>query len=340
MKVAVLHDPLPADAPPDLADNLAQARQAAAALSELGHEAGLVPFGPKLFRTAARLSAMGPALVFNLSETPLGRARLIHLAPRFLERLNLAYTGAGPVAMRATSDKLAAKSIMRGRGLPTPPWLEAPLPAARPAGASWLVKSVWEHGSVGLDEGCLLPPGRFPELAGLLESKRRAFGGQWFAERFIAGREFNLSLLAGPKGPVVLPPAETLFQGFGPDRPRLVGYRAKWEAGSYEFGHTPRSFDFPPADAPLLAWLERLALRCWQLFDLRGWARVDFRVDEAGRPFILEVNANPCLADDAGFMAAAARAGLRPRDAVARILDDALAGRGRRPAPARVGMGS
>ena len=63
-----------------------------------------------------------------------------------------------------------------------------------------------------------------------------------------------------------------------------------------------------------------LALACWHLFALRGYARVDFRVDESGEPWILEVNTNPCLSLDAGFAAAVERAGLGFADAIARIL--------------------
>jgi D-alanine-D-alanine ligase len=60
------------------------------------------------------------------------------------------------------------------------------------------------------------------------------------------------------------------------------------------------------------------------LFRLDGYARVDFRVDESGRPWVLEVNANPCLSPDAGFAAALAEAGLGYEAAVERLIDDAL----------------
>jgi D-alanine-D-alanine ligase len=108
----------------------------------------------------------------------------------------------------------------------------------------------------------------------------------------------------------VLPVAEILFVDFPPDRPRIVDYEAKWQADAFAYANTPRCFDFPAEDAALLAELERLALEAWRLFGLGGYARVDFRVDGAGRPTILEINVNPCLAPDAGFVAAAERAGL------------------------------
>jgi D-alanine-D-alanine ligase len=125
----------------------------------------------------------------------------------------------------------------------------------------------------------------------------------------------------------VLPPAETLFVGYPPDRPRIVDYEAKWAEGSFAYHNTPRRFAFGPEDRALVDELAALALRAWTLFGLAGYARVDFRVDAAGRPWILEVNTNPCIAPDAGFFAAAAEAGLSYQAMVARIVAAALAAR-------------
>ncbi|MCU0585751.1 MAG: hypothetical protein MUC46_06745, partial [Desulfobacterales bacterium] len=128
-----------------------------------------------------------------------------------------------------------------------------------------------------------------------------------------------------PRGPQLLPPAEILFEGYPENRPRIVGYRAKWDPDSFEFSHTPRRFEFPRQDAALLERLGALALSCWKLFGLNGYARVDFRVDGGEEPWILEINANPCLSPDAGFAAALETAGIPFQTAVARII--AAAGR-------------
>ena len=68
--------------------------------------------------------------------------------------------------------------------------------------------------------------------------------------------------------------------------------------------------------------LSDMSILCWDVFNLRGYARVDFRIDPAGKPWVLEVNANPCLSPDGGFVAAAARAGLDYNGLIGRIIKD------------------
>ena len=72
----------------------------------------------------------------------------------------------------------------------------------------------------------------------------------------------------------------------------------------------------------LLEELKALSYLCWRAFELRGYARVDFRVDENNKPYVLEVNANPCISPDAGFIAAAEHAGMSYREVIKRIISD------------------
>jgi D-alanine-D-alanine ligase len=157
-----------------------------------------------------------------------------------------------------------------------------------------------------------------------LDGRGRAFHGDCFAEQFVDGREFNLSMLTGETGPEVLPPAEIRFDSYPEGKMRVVGYKAKWVENSFEYHNTPRSFEFSPVDIPLLSRLEEIAEECWRIFELRGYARVDFRVDRTGAPWVLEVNSNPCLSSDGGFAAAAAKRGLSLTDVVERIISPLL----------------
>ncbi len=334
MRVAILHDDIPDAAAPDVSDVLAQAETVSAALKRFGHDVVALPCTLNLEALHRRIEAERPDVVFNLVESVNGKGALIHLPPFCLDAWKIAYTGAPAAAILETSNKIMAKKRMADSGLPTVLW-EGPFPGGRsfdfdnielsgegPA-ITWIIKSVWEHASIGLDADGLVEETR-AGIWPILRSRTSILGGAWFAETYIDGREFNISLLAGSRGPEVLPPAEIIFKGFPPDKPKIVDYRAKWDEDSYEFNHTPRCFDFDGRDAPLIGGMKDLSVRCWEVFGLAGYARVDFRVDSDGRPWILEVNTNPCLSPDAGFAAAAARAGLSIDDVVFRILDRAV----------------
>ena len=323
MRIAVIHGEVASDASRDEVDVLTQVECVSRGLAELGHEPVAVPVSLNLTEFQRTVAALRPAVVFNLVETLNGRGSLIHLVPAVLDTLKLSYTGSATEAIILTSNKVMAKKWLSAAGLPTPPWFtlaegDRDLRIAGP----WVVKSVWEHASVGLDEDSVIPEASRERLCAEMQDRRDSLGGAALAEFFIDGREFNLSLLAGEQGPQVLPPAEIRFDAYPPGKVRVVGYRSKWVESSFEYVNTPRSFDFSAADALLIAQLKRLAIECWRSFNLRGYARVDFRIDREGRPWILEVNANPCLSPDAGFSASALQAGLSCTEVLRRILRD------------------
>lgn len=328
--VLVLHDDVPPDAPPDDQDTLVQVALVCEALADLGWRAEPLPLTLDLGAAAAVIAGRLPRAVFNLVEAIGGDGRLAHLAPALLGSLAVSHTGADAEAAFTTGNKLLAKRMMRAAGIATPDWAE---PGAEPdTPGRFIVKSVWEHASRGLDASSVVPARSVTATAA---ERQRRFGGEWFAERFVDGREFNLAILAGADGPEILPVAEMRFVDYPPGVPRIVDYAAKWEPGSFGYRHTRRSFAAAGAEPALARELRGMALACWACFGLNGYARVDFRVDAAGRPWVLEVNTNPCLSPDAGFQAAAAEAGYSSRDVVQRILQACHPGgaRGRGPAP-------
>jgi D-alanine-D-alanine ligase len=328
MTIAILHPRIDPSAPADEQDVMVQVDTVRSSLCALGYDTVDIPVTLDLEAVARALAAASPDAAFNLVETIDGKGSLIHLVPTVLSSLGIPFTGAPCEAIVLTSHKLLAKKIFAAEGISTPRWSTAAgaLADRLPMPPAWIVKSVWEHASIGLDDSAVVHTQG--ELAAELarRTKPEKFD-QLFVEEYIDGREFNLALVAadtpGAPEPESLPPAEIEFVDYPAEKPRMVGYKAKWAGGSFEYTRTPRRFDFPAADAPLIRELVRASRECWRVFSLRGYARVDFRVDAAGRPWVLEINTNPCLAPDAGFMAAAARAGLTIHDVVRRITADA-----------------
>jgi len=324
--VVLLYGKVDADAPEDEKDVLVQVRTVRGALHSLGYLTEEIALTLDLRETFQKLRCLRPAVAFNLAETIEGKGSLIHVAPALLESLGIPYTGCSAEAIFLTSNKLLGKKTLKMAGFDTPEWTTAAhaLRARLSFEPPFIVKSIWEHASIGMEDSAVASSG--DELSSEIRRRSAREGiDQLFVERYVEGREFNLALLGGLEDdspPQNLPPAEIRFEDYPEGKPKFVGYRAKWDEGSFEYSRTPRNFDFPPQDASLLADLRRRSLACWELFSLRGYARVDFRVDVNGRPWILEVNTNPCLSLGAGFMAAAAEAGLSRDEVIRRIVMD------------------
>jgi D-alanine-D-alanine ligase len=187
----------------------------------------------------------------------------------------------------------------------------------------WMIKPAFEDASVGIDEDSVVR--QEAEMDARIATARERFPTQpILVETFVDGREFNVSVLGAADGPRVLPPAEMTFRDYPPGKEKVMGYRAKWTPGTFEFTHTSRTFEFPAEDEPLLARIRAIAQQCWHAFDLRGYARVDMRLDQPGNIHVLEINGNPCLSSDAGLAAAATHAGFTPGALIELILEDSV----------------
>ncbi len=317
--ILVLHETVNADARADAADTLVQAKTVAGALQDLGWNVTTLAIDLDLESMLAAVAAAKPDCVFNLVESMHGADRLMHIVPSVLSAAGIRYTGADSDAMYISSHKLLAKHWMQLKGIPTPGWFlpgeDKPL-----IDASWIVKSVTEHASFGLDDACVVK--NLAEARARIDHCRAQHGGEWFAEQFIDGREFNVSVLEVDRKPHILPIAEMTFVDYPRGKPKIVGYAAKWDAAAPEFHATQRSFArLPAAEHDAIVGVVQ---NCWQSFNLRGYARVDLRMDAAGVPWVLEVNVNPCLSPDAGFVAALAEADMTTAEGIGHIVNASL----------------
>lgn len=333
MRVAIVHNAISPRARADEQDVLVQVAVVRTALTELRADCEVIPVDLNLNFVVKRLRESRPDVVFNLVESLGDSDRLAPSAAAVLEVCGFSITGSSSTALWLSNHKTLAKERMRSAGLPTPVWhdLESLTPDAKIATRMrFILKPITEHASLGMDDGALVQPADAEQLRHMLQQHSEKIGHLCFAEQFIVGREFNLSLLAQPSHSQstdcqVLPIAEIDFSAYPAGKPRIVDYQAKWDPQSFEFQNTPRRFLDSGCEQALSQHLAALARRCWSLFQLGGYARVDFRVDESGQPWILEVNTNPCLSPDAGFAAAIQQADISFTAAVQRILADAVA---------------
>ncbi|HKK42183.1 MAG TPA: ATP-grasp domain-containing protein [Bacteroidales bacterium] len=255
--------------------------------------------------------------VFNLVESINNKGELNYFIPALLNMYSIPYSGCPLEAIFTTSSKTLAGRMMRDAGIRNPSAFRPSQMALLEKGRKYILKPVWEDGSLGITDDSVfeLEQGESERLSGLDDA-------HWFVEDYIDGREFNISVLAGPNGPEVLPPAEIVFMNYGENRPRIVDFKAKWDADSFEYTNTVRQFPGNTISKKLESGLINAATGCWHLFGLKGYARVDMRTDKDENVFVIEVNANPCISPDSGFVAAVREAGYLFTSALERIIND------------------
>jgi D-alanine-D-alanine ligase len=304
----------------DEMDVLSQASEVEIALNALGYQTVREFMDLNLEQTKQNILKHSPELVFNLVETIDQRGDLIYLAPALLGSMGIPYSGCTLDGMFLTSNKILTKKLLLFNSINTPEWFESSHSIILNPSKTYIAKPLWEDASVGITDNSVFQGNNAENLRKVKEK----WGKGFFVEEFIDGREFNISVLGGPDGPQVMPLAEILFHDFPEGKPKIVGYAAKWDQDTFEYKNTLRSFNLYNTSEKLQYELRRMAIRCWEIFNLRGYARVDFRVDKHDNPYVLEINANPCISPDAGFYAACSQAGLTFKEVVKRIIYDAL----------------
>lgn len=326
-KIYIAHNPVGPGDDPSTADVLDEAAFVERGLARLRvRSERRAVAGPEALAALAEAARAPGTMIFNLIESPPGDWWRQCAAAGALELLGAPFTGAPPAALWLTTDKLLTRAFLAAEGLPV-----APGGRIDPARADvldrvappWILKPACEDASVGLD-GNPVCATREEALARASDLARRFPGQGIVAERFLPGRELNVSMLEGPDGPEVLPIPEMTYLDYPDGVPRIMGWDAKWGEGTFAYDHTVRRFVTDPADEPLLARIRELAREAWRVCGLSGYARVDLRLDEAGEPHILEVNANPCIAEGAGLEVSAAQAGIGAPALVQRILEAAV----------------
>ncbi len=305
LKILILYNALSENPAQDEMDVLDQVTLVEEGLSSNVYQVEKLEFSLDVKNFLTTISKVKPDLVFNLVESVDNDGKLICLAPGILEHIGIPYTGTKHDQMFICQNKVVAKELMVKNNILTPSWLRMDNPKFI-LGKQYLVKPIWEDGSLGIDDDKL--------FTSVDESLKNYDPSNFFLEEYVDGREFNVAILAGE----VLEPAEIVFRGFE-DIPKILGYKAKWEEDSFQYKNTFRTFDI---EEGLRGKLKVIGKKCWELFNMKGYARVDFRMDSIGKIYVLEVNPNPCISPDSGFIAAAQNFGYSKKDVVEKILND------------------
>jgi D-alanine-D-alanine ligase len=291
---------------------LHEAEAVAAALDRLGVPRRVAAVS-RLREVSDAIAAGDERVVFNLVESLEDGPFEAMLVPAVCQAMGRGCTGNDAVCQVLAVDKAVAKAALLGAGLAVP-WGHvvapgAPTPALPASVQRVIVKPVRADASEGIDGDSVAEAG---DPASVIRAVRKVHDltrQPALIEQFVDGREINVSILQTGNRIETLPLAEILFLDYPPDKPRIVDYAAKWHEGSFEYQNTPRAL--PAALDEAVADRIRAAARAaWYALGCSDYARVDFRLDAAGVPYVLEANPNPDISPDAGFAAALGAAGI------------------------------
>ena len=278
-----------------------------------------------LKETADILGQCAEGVVFNLVEGFGGSLHDVNYVPVLCRAMGKAYTGNDAGALSLSLDKWQTKMTLISNGIPTPKGAIAAVGCKAEVkalgGGPFIVKPVATDASEGIDFHSIVKSAGV-KLNKVVAKVHEDFGQAAVIEKYIDGRELNVSVLQVGDEVRVLPIAEIDFSAFSKAKPKIVGYGAKWDAGSFEYHNTPRVI---PAKLPAKVAREvrSLALDAWGAVGCQDYARVDFRLDKRNKPYVLEVNPNPDISPDAGFAAALEAAGIKYCDFVKAMVGNA-----------------
>lgn len=235
--------------------------------------------------------------IFNMIEwsgldTPLA-IRAYHA----LDQLHIPMTGPSATALEQVANKVDMKKKLHDAGLLTPGWQvfeDDSVPIDPAIKFPVIVKPLYEHCSIGLTYDAIAENSE--QLLSVVGAQHALYKQAVFAEEFIIGREFQVTVLERENGLAVLPPAEILFEEKGTRA--FLTYASRWveDHPEYKTSHVVLAKLTPT----LLNNLQQASSKAFQILDFADYSRLDIRT-RGDDVYILEANPNPGLEDDPAY---------------------------------------
>ncbi len=294
------------------------------ALERLGHRVERIEVSGPASRTAARLEAFAPDLIFNTAEGRRGRFREAFY-PALFDELGFPYTGSDAWVLAVSLDKALTKLMLGEHGVISPrgQFIEE-IGQLRLDGWRWpvIVKPNFEGSSKGITQESVIE--ERSRLRAFVEKQLGRFPAGVLVEEFIPGKDLTVAFLekAAPERAGVLTPVEYVI-----DEAELSKRRYR----IYDYDLKSVHFDAVsvrcPAQFPghVLERAQDMARKAYKALGCRDLGRIDFRVAEDGQVYFIEINALPSLEPGAGIYAAAALEGLHTDGVLGKVIESAVA---------------
>jgi len=300
-------------------------------LREMGHEVRVLGVHDDLAGIRPAAGFFEPHVVFNLMEAFAGVTTFDQNVVSYLELLRLRYTGCNPRGLIFARDKALSKKLLAYHRIPVPDFsvVRYGRKAALPKKMHFplIVKSLFFEASAGISQASVVEDD--DQLARRVQFIHESLGTGAIVEQFVDGRELYVGVL-GNERLEVLPVWEMSFAQMPENRWRIATERVKWNT-QYQKRNGIMT-NAAKLDAAAVDQIQRIAKRAYRALDLNGYARIDLRMDDEGRAYVLEANPNPNLAYGEDFAESAEVNGVSYETLLERIIT-----LGMRWEPARTG---
>ena len=275
-------------------------------------------------RTATRLEAFGPDLVFNTAEGRRGRFREAFF-PALFDELGMPYTGSDAYVLAVTLDKQLTKLVLAQHGVVTPRWQyveDAKQLRADALRFPLMVKPNFEGSSKGITQDSVVEePARLREVVAAALAR---YPAGLLVEEFIAGRDVTVPFLekaALDRGGVLQPVEYVIDRALaGERRHAIYDYELKTVLDKAVSVRAPAQLTREQHER-----IQEQAATVFRSLGVRDLGRIDFRVGEDGQVYFLEINALPSLEPGAGIYVAAALEGLHADAVLGAVIESAVA---------------
>ena len=296
------------------------------ALVNLGHEVTIVGLIDDITPVRKSIEEWKPDIVFNLMEAFAENGALAYYIVSYLDMMGVPYTGCNPRGLLLASDKSISKQLLTYHRIRVPKFYTLPhnkkinLSHIAKYPYPMIVKSAIEQGSVGIAQASLVTTPE--ELQQRAEQLFSMLDGDAIVEQYIEGRELYVTVM-GNKRLQVLPTRELVFNNVDDNIHRIATYNVKWNKKyrdrwgiSYQFSRT--------LPAKVAENIPKLAKRIYKILDITSYARLDLRLTDDGKIYVLEANPNAAIAKDDDVACSAEKAGLNYEKLIQKILNMGL----------------
>jgi D-alanine-D-alanine ligase len=238
-----------------------------------------------------------------------------------LELLKLPYTGCNPRGLLLARDKSLSKKLLAYHRIPVPEFevcrIGRPVKVSKRLSYPLIVKSLTQEASIGISQASVVDsPEKLKERVLFIHE---SIGTAAIVEQYVEGRELYVGII-GNQVLQSLPVWELYFTNMPEGAKRIATDRVKWSV-KYQKKYGIDSGPAKELSEAVCEKIQHVCKRTYRALEMSGYARIDLRLDESGKVWVIEANPNPQIAKGEDFADSAEKAGISYESLLQRIVN-------------------